>query len=41
MLALAGQEGMISLAGGHPDPALLPADEARRDDDTRQRVDQT
>ncbi|MBW8721012.1 MAG: PLP-dependent aminotransferase family protein [Polaromonas sp.] len=25
MLALAGQEGMISLAGGHPDPALLPA----------------
>src|SRR5438093_3800982 len=26
MLALAGQEGMISLAGGHPDPALLPAD---------------
>jgi 2-aminoadipate transaminase len=26
MLALAGREGMISLAGGHPDPALLPAD---------------
>lgn len=26
MLALAGQEDMISLAGGHPDPALLPAD---------------
>ena len=26
MLALASQEGMISLAGGHPDPALLPAD---------------
>lgn len=26
MLALADQEGMISLAGGHPDPALLPAD---------------
>ena len=26
MLALAGHEGMISLAGGHPDPALLPAD---------------
>ncbi|UUZ71732.1 hypothetical protein LP415_23445 [Polaromonas sp. P1(28)-8] len=26
MLALAGQPGMISLAGGHPDPALLPAD---------------
>ena len=25
MLALAGREGMISLAGGHPDPALLPA----------------
>lgn len=25
MLALAGQPGMISLAGGHPDPALLPA----------------
>jgi DNA-binding transcriptional MocR family regulator len=26
MLALASQEDMISLAGGHPDPALLPAD---------------
>ncbi|WP_431098369.1 PLP-dependent aminotransferase family protein [Polaromonas aquatica] len=26
MLALAGRDGMISLAGGHPDPALLPAD---------------
>ena len=26
MLALAGREGMVSLAGGHPDPALLPAD---------------
>lgn len=26
MLALAGREGMISLAGGHPDPALLPAE---------------
>ena len=26
MLALASHEGMISLAGGHPDPALLPAD---------------
>jgi 2-aminoadipate transaminase len=26
MLALAGQEDMISLAGGHPDPALLPAE---------------
>jgi 2-aminoadipate transaminase len=26
MLALTGREGMISLAGGHPDPALLPAD---------------
>jgi 2-aminoadipate transaminase len=26
MLALAGREGMMSLAGGHPDPALLPAD---------------
>ncbi|MEO8388599.1 MAG: PLP-dependent aminotransferase family protein [Polaromonas sp.] len=24
MLALAGREDMISLAGGHPDPALLP-----------------
>lgn len=26
MLALAGREGMVSLAGGHPDPALLPAE---------------
>jgi 2-aminoadipate transaminase len=26
MMALAGQEGMISLAGGHPDPALLPVE---------------
>lgn len=26
MLALAGREGMVSLAGGHPDPALLPSD---------------
>jgi 2-aminoadipate transaminase len=26
MLALAGEAGMISLAGGHPDPALLPHD---------------
>ena len=26
MLALAGEPNMISLAGGHPDPALLPRD---------------
>lgn len=26
MLALAGESGMISLAGGHPDPALIPRD---------------
>lgn len=26
MLTLAGEPGMISLAGGHPDPALLPRD---------------
>jgi DNA-binding transcriptional MocR family regulator len=26
MLALAGEPGMISLAGGHPDPNLLPRD---------------
>ena len=29
MLALAGEPGRISLAGGHPDPALLPADWVR------------